>query len=146
MDGFKSAFVVGGDRTTNPPSKDEPGWLAAGNRYVISPHDPAAIEAAHITIQQYAREVVRLREAEEDIEALHAMYLAECTLTDEQGDVMKLDDATVEQRHHAETCALAHALYILRNSREERERIKREATEAVNATLRHYGAKTDQEP
>lgn len=74
-------------------------------------------------------EIARLREAAEDIVQLHAHHLEECTLTSDEVNEMEMDTELIEQRHHAATCALAHAVYILRNDRQERERIYREATE-----------------
>lgn len=63
----------------------------------------------------------------EDVEKMHAQYLAEDSA--ENGAYDFCDEATSEAMHHAATCALAHAVWILRNTREERERQRRETFE-----------------
>jgi DNA-binding SARP family transcriptional activator len=69
-------------------------------------------------------ENARLSESIEDVERLHAEHLADCTVED--GTYDYCDEEMAESRHHAATCALAHALYILRNGREERDAKRRE--------------------
>lgn len=70
-------------------------------------------------------ELAELRACVADVASLHAQYLAECEDVDDSA-YEDCDDATLEARHHAQTCALAHALWILKHSRQERAEIRRE--------------------
>jgi hypothetical protein len=88
----------------------------------ISTH-PAVVELS-AQLAAVTAERDRLRESIEDVERLHAEHRADCTVKD--GTYDYCDEEMAESRHHAATCALAHAVYMLTNSREERERKRRE--------------------